>query len=80
MSFPMELESCLALAPTGLPLVVQHIPFASLRATCAARGVAEGDAVCSLGGYGSELLVERADGEIVRLEQRYALMIEVEPR
>ncbi len=79
MSFPMELHHCLALAPTDTPLVVRHIPFDSLRAACARRGVTEGIAIRSLGAEGGDVVLERADGERVSVERRYALMIEVDP-
>lgn len=79
MSFPMDLDHCLALAPTDTPLVVRHIPFDSLRAVCADRGLTEGDAVRSLGTAGAQIVVQRADGARINVERRYALMIEVDP-
>ena len=78
MPFPMELDHCLALAPAGKQLVVRHIPFDSLRRSCAQKGVTIGAAVRSLGGVDGAVLVQRADGETVRLEQRHALFIEVD--
>lgn len=80
MPFPMELDHCLALAPTDRPLVVRHIPFESLRRSCAQKGVIVGAALRSLGGVAGGVLVQRADGETVRVEQRHALFIEVDER
>ena len=78
MPFPMELDHCLALAPTGKQLVVRHIPFESLRRSCAQQGVTIGAALRSLGGADGGVLVQRADGATVRLDQRHALFIEVD--
>ena len=78
MPFPMQLDHCLALAPKGKSLVVRYIPFDSLRSACAKKGVTVGSELRSLGTDASGVLVQRADGETVRVDQRHALFIEVD--
>ena len=76
MSLPMDLSRCLALAPERVFVTVTFIPFPALRLHCAARGLQAGDHVRLAGDLGGDLLLETPTGERLRLERRYALMIE----
>jgi hypothetical protein len=76
----MELSRCLALAPERVFVTVTFIPFPALRLHCAARGLQQGDHVRVAGDTGGDVVLEKPTGERLRLERRYALMIEAQLR
>jgi len=80
MPFPMDLSHCLAFAPARVPLVVTRISPDTLRAYCDAHGLHEGDHVCCTPDAAAcKLLLEKPDGERVRLPATYGFFIEAEP-
>lgn len=80
MPSPMSLDRSLALATEHTPLVIRRIPFESLRAFCAARGLREGDQVQRRSPTAAApVVVETPSGARVLVPLEYATLIECEP-
>lgn len=69
-------ESLLDVAP-GETVRVRQVVFDGLRAYCAERGVGKGDQLTLLESGRSDLLLEEADGTLVRCPCEYARFVEV---
>jgi hypothetical protein len=70
-------ESLLDVAP-GETVRVRQVVFDGLRAYCAELGVGKGDQLTLLESGRSDLLLEEADGRLVRCPCEYARFVEVD--
>lgn len=80
MPFPIDVARCLAFTDINTPLRVSTIPFDTLRAKLAARGLREGDEIIVELVTDGHVVVAKRDGRRVLVERHYAVMVEVEPR